>query len=539
MTDGRWTVDRPEVRVDPIPIPPLPFEGARVQRERITKQDIDEFGATIGCPGCNAIKDNKRAQAHSDRCRKRIEECLRNTPHGAERLDRRDDVIKEALAEEVRRGEQRKKRSDGTTAAVPETGSAAPEPVAGSAAPELREDPIEPDPNPKRRMLMKPASSTASGSGQQREKRPIPGGESRMQVEDMSETGTGEGTALPAAPSANTRRRIVVKSEPMEVTTQEAVGGYREKAMRIASVEQIELGNIMELSITGQVLKWARQENLSGGVSLRKADGWNLKNHSHLTVARHLREKIHPSMLVVTIREGEERGMCNAALREFLRISKDQMGERSVVVIVLSKRSTIWRKTSMRTLIREEQLRYIDVEEMRVVTNDRHMAEQIKTDKMESVVMNGSKVGKFGKIDGKQNLKSIVMNGVKSGKVGKLENCKSDEGMLSQSEERLCRSIIKGLVVYEKVEEKEAVEKYGVTPVDTKWVDTEKAFEGKPMQIRSRMCAREFKIDDRPDLYAGTPPLEALKAIISIAANKQRNFLNHAHRRVTCIRGQC
>ena len=95
MTDGRWTVDRPEVRVDPIPIPPLPFEGARVERERITKQDIDEFGATIGCPGCNAIKDNKRAQ------------CLRNTPHGAERLDRRDEVINEALAEEVRRGEQR------------------------------------------------------------------------------------------------------------------------------------------------------------------------------------------------------------------------------------------------------------------------------------------------------------------------------------------------------------------------------------------------------------------------------------------------
>ena len=108
--------------------------------------------------------------------------------------------------------------------------------------------------------------------------------------------------------------------------------------MRIASVEQIELGNIMELSITGQVLKWARQVNLSGGVSLRKADGWNLKNHSHLTVARHLRKKIHPSMLVVTIREGEERGMCNAALRELLRISKDQMGERCVVVIVLSKR---------------------------------------------------------------------------------------------------------------------------------------------------------------------------------------------------------
>ena len=101
MTDGRWTLDRPEAQVDPIPIPPLPFEGARVQRERITKQDINEFGAAIGCPGCDAIRDNKRAQAHSSRCRMRIEERLRTTPHGAERLDRRNEVINEALAEEV------------------------------------------------------------------------------------------------------------------------------------------------------------------------------------------------------------------------------------------------------------------------------------------------------------------------------------------------------------------------------------------------------------------------------------------------------
>ena len=71
--------------------------------------------------------------------------------------------------------------------------------------------------------------------------------------------GTGESTALPGAPSANTRRRIVVKSEPAAVTTQDAVDGYREKAMRIASVEQVELGSIMDLSITGQVLKWVRR----------------------------------------------------------------------------------------------------------------------------------------------------------------------------------------------------------------------------------------------------------------------------------------
>ena len=49
-----------------------------------------------------------------------------------------------------------------------------------------------------------------------------------------------------------------------------------------------------------------KTSNLSGGLSLSKADGWNLKNHSHLTVAKHLREKTHASMLFVTIREGEE-----------------------------------------------------------------------------------------------------------------------------------------------------------------------------------------------------------------------------------------
>ena len=52
---------------------------------------------------------------------------------------------------------------------------------------------------------------------------------------------------------------------------------------------------------------------------------------------------------------------------------------------------------------------------------------------------------------------------------------------------------LRDLGVYEKVDEKEAVDKYGVTPVDTKWVDTDKAFEWEPMQIRSRMCARDVQ----------------------------------------------
>ena len=83
---------------------------------------------------------------------------------------------------------------------------------------------------------------------------------------------------------------------------------------------------------------------------------------------------------------------------------------------------------------------------------------------------------------------------------------------------------LRELGVYGKVDERADVAKYCVTPIDTKWVDTDEAFEGKPMQIRSRIVAREFNSGDRPDLYAGTPPLEALKAIIFTVASHSPEF---------------
>ena len=37
------------------------------------------------------------------------------------------------------------------------------------------------------------------------------------------------------------------------------------------------------------------------------------------------------------------------------------------------------------------------------------------------------------------------------------------------------------------------VAKYNVTPVDTGWVDTDKAFQEEPMHIRSQMVAESSK----------------------------------------------
>ena len=58
--------------------------------------------------------------------------------------------------------------------------------------------------------------------------------------------------------------------------------------------------------------------------------------------------------------------------------------------------------------------------------------------------------------------------------------------------------------------------------VDTKWLDINKGDDKHPV-IRSRLVAREYKhkggIGDSTELFAGTPPLEGLRIIISQAAS--------------------
>ena len=137
-----------------------------------------------------------------------------------------------------------------------------------------------------------------------------------------------------------------------------------------------------------------------------EADGWNLKNHSHLTGENSFVKRLTPAC--------EERGICSAALQQLLNIVKYQIEDRSVVVLVLNKESAIWKDASMKTLLRGYQLKVIDVEGMKVVTNNRCVAEQIKSDRVESVATGGIKSVEF------RNF------GIKIGKLGKSANYKTD-----------------------------------------------------------------------------------------------------------------
>ena len=113
MTDGEWTVDRAEVRVDPVPNPSV----AILREHKSTGKESPSQTLTNSEPRLDAqvAMQSRTTKGHKPLTsaeRESMNECLKTTPHGAERLDRRDEVINETLAEEVQRGEQRKKRSE-------------------------------------------------------------------------------------------------------------------------------------------------------------------------------------------------------------------------------------------------------------------------------------------------------------------------------------------------------------------------------------------------------------------------------------------
>ena len=151
---GKWTVDRPASQIDPLPPPPVPFEGARVQRERITRTDIEAFGTTAGRLGCDAIRSGRRAQARSDSCRVRLRSVPKQLQQDLSAWNPRREVLHGAIATETRNVRRRE-----------EVGSTAGE----LAAPQEWKDVPIPPSHPRKRRAMKAATADASSGSSQME----------------------------------------------------------------------------------------------------------------------------------------------------------------------------------------------------------------------------------------------------------------------------------------------------------------------------------------------------------------------------------
>ncbi len=73
--------------------------------------------------------------------------------------------------------------------------------------------------------------------------------------------------------------------------------------------------------------------------------------------------------------------------------------------------------------------------------------------------------------------------------------------------------------VYVKVPISQCVNRTGKGPIGVRWVDVNKGDKINP-EYRSRLVAKEIKIDKREDLFAATPPLEAKKMLFSHAVTE-------------------
>ena len=80
--------------------------------------------------------------------------------------------------------------------------------------------------------------------------------------------------------------------------------------------------------------------------------------------------------------------------------------------------------------------------------------------------------------------------------------------------------------VYSKVSIDEAWSKTNKAPIGVRWIDINKGDRLNP-EYRSRLVAKEIKRDNREDMFAATPPLEAKKALFSLAATEEYGRMRH------------
>ena len=62
------------------------------RRAYIHKRDLEKFGYTVGCPGCVSVVRGGARQAHTEKCRRRLEEELKGDREGQGCREKKEGV---------------------------------------------------------------------------------------------------------------------------------------------------------------------------------------------------------------------------------------------------------------------------------------------------------------------------------------------------------------------------------------------------------------------------------------------------------------
>ena len=77
----------------------------------------------------------------------------------------------------------------------------------------------------------------------------------------------------------------------------------------------------------------------------------------------------------------------------------------------------------------------------------------------------------------------------------------------------------------------------GKPPISVKWVDVNKSDDEEP-NYRSRLVAREIRVPGEASIFAPTPPLEALRTVLSMAATDLKGLAKHVRDGDSAMRTQ-
>lgn len=103
-----------EVPSAPLAAPAIPPEPPHVafreeapHRVYVKTDVLKQIGYTLGCPGCRALQTGRMRVGHSDDCRKRAVETMKDTVAGRDRLSaarkREDDLLARAVQQTVKK----------------------------------------------------------------------------------------------------------------------------------------------------------------------------------------------------------------------------------------------------------------------------------------------------------------------------------------------------------------------------------------------------------------------------------------------------
>ncbi|CAE6933232.1 RE2 [Symbiodinium sp. CCMP2592] len=167
-------------------------EVAPFRRTYIRQSDLDKFGYTAGCEACSAIREGRRRTGinHTEHCRSRIMEALKDSESGKARLEREEQRESEFFDKVNTAEEKKRKVSTGQ-----EASSSIEPPVAQPSRPLTiaRQPPLRPEvPSEPSSLPPGGAAASAAPSGGQKRKSEGGGDEGRAELAPPDERSEGQ-----------------------------------------------------------------------------------------------------------------------------------------------------------------------------------------------------------------------------------------------------------------------------------------------------------------------------------------------------------